>query len=417
MKTYWQSLSLVERIKLMRYVLPLVLIPVVLIYQLLIAIRLEEAYGHPVHYAAEISFYSLVGPVVTWMTLIWVERRLTEKEMLERQVHARTQQLASLTSASSDAILSLDSHGRITSWNQGAAALFGFSAEEMLGHPVSEVLPEAALSDGNSSQTSGDRQFASMALTRDGHRVRVDLTHTLVDLADEQDAVSLLIMRDITAQAERAALLEEERGRISRDLHDGVAQSLYFMALKADAAQNQVFAAPEEAAESLRQIGVQSRQAIRDVRRAIFGLRPLDWSAEGFSAALQQFIDTFGREMGIPVHLDIGESEWKLPPRLELLLFRLVQESLNNVAKHAAASQAQVSLNMSRDQEQVELVIEDNGRGFDRAQVQPGLGLKQMESRVLENAGTFDIISKPGSGTICRVRIPLALSGGDHGRN
>ncbi len=93
----WQQLSLIDRIRWLRYVLPPLLIVIVVIYQLGVAQALERNYGHAVHYGVEISFYSLTGPLVTWLTLIWVERRLQEKDALEQQVQARTQQLAGLT--------------------------------------------------------------------------------------------------------------------------------------------------------------------------------------------------------------------------------------------------------------------------------------------------------------------------------
>src|SRR5690606_33203225 len=116
----WQRLNLLERIRWLRYILPPALVVVVVFYQLGVAQWLSERYGHTVHYAFEIAFYSLTGPVITWLTLAWVERSLREKEALEREVRARTQQLASLTEASADAILSLDNTGRIVSWNRGA---------------------------------------------------------------------------------------------------------------------------------------------------------------------------------------------------------------------------------------------------------------------------------------------------------
>ena len=119
----WQKLPLFDRVRWLRYLLPPLFALLVIFYQLVIARPLEESYGHLVHYGFEIAFYSLSGPVVTWLTLQWVERNLKDKDILEQKVRARTQQLANLTDASADAIFSLDHAGRIT--DTGCIA-FGF---------------------------------------------------------------------------------------------------------------------------------------------------------------------------------------------------------------------------------------------------------------------------------------------------
>jgi PAS domain S-box-containing protein len=209
-------------------------------YQLGVARYLEEAYGHAVHYGVEIAFYSLAGPVVTWLTLIWVEHRLIEKETLERQVRAREQHLASLTAASADAILSLDKAGHIASWNRGAERLFGYRAEAMISQPLINLLPDAAILFERLQRDGVVQSFETTALAYNGHSITVDLTQTLLSDDLNESLTSSLIMRDVTTRHERAAILEEERARIARDLHDGVAQILYLLALKADMAAQQV---------------------------------------------------------------------------------------------------------------------------------------------------------------------------------
>ncbi|MFQ5645280.1 MAG: histidine kinase, partial [Thiogranum sp.] len=294
----WQELSLIERIRWLRYVLPPVLVFVVVIYQLGVARALERNYGHFVHYSVEIGFYSLAGPLVTWLTLVWVERRLSEKERLERQVQARTQQLASLTAVSADAILSLDAQGRITSWNRGAERMLGCPASEMIGQPLTQLLPEADTLTARLQQHGVVQNFETTARTCDGRSLTVDLTQTRLAEADEALSVSLIIMRDVTTRREREAIREEERARIARDLHDGVAQTLYFLALKADMARQQMRQNPDQVTAELKTIGQTTRQVIRDVRRTIFALRPLDWSNGGFLPALRRFIKGFAEQVG-----------------------------------------------------------------------------------------------------------------------
>ena len=340
----WQRRSLIERIRWLRYILPPTLVLMVVIYQLGVAQSLERNYGHAVHYGVEIGFYSLVGPVVTLFTLIWVERRLREKEQLERQVQARTQQLASLTAVSADAILSLDASGKITSWNRGAERMLGYQEDAIVGQPLNRLLADADVLAARLKEQGVVKGFEGTAIASDGRKPTVELTQTRLTEADEGATASLIIMRDVTTRREREAIREEERVRIARDLHDGVAQTLYFMALKADMIRHKVTQRPGWAAEELKEIGQTARQVIREVRRTIFALRPLNWSDDNFVGALAGFVEEFSEQAGWRVELDIDKSGPKIPSRLEPTLFRLVQESLNNTAKHADASRVWVTL-------------------------------------------------------------------------
>jgi PAS domain S-box-containing protein len=401
---YWLNLNLVRRIRLIRYIIPIVLIPIVIVYQLQVAVQLEEQFGHPIHYAAEIGFYSLVGPVVTWLTLIWVERRLEEKETLEKQVQAHTRQLSSLTAASSDAILGLDENNNIVSWNQGASKLLGYGGDEVLGTKLEKHFPE--ISAVVQSQTT--KTVEKLILTK-GHQPRqVSMTYTILTNQDIGINSGLLILRDITYRSERAAILEEERGRISRDLHDGVAQTLYFLALKADMTQEGMETNREGAIQNLKEIGIQARTAIRDVRRAIFGLRPLDWSEKNFLSTLETFCKTFCAELGIRLDFKINPPETLIPDWLEPTIFRIIQEALNNVAKHAQGSKIDIQLTKVPQENRILLIIKDDGVGFTPENTKRGLGLEQMKNRVERYNGIYSIQSDPDKGTTIFAEIPLA---------
>jgi PAS domain S-box-containing protein len=377
-------------------------------YQLGVARYLEEAYGHAVHYGVEIAFYSLAGPVVTWLTLIWVEHRLIEKETLERQVRAREQHLASLTAASADAILSLDKAGHIASWNRGAERLFGYRAEAMVGQPLINLLPDAAILFERLQRDGVVQSFETTALAYNGHSITVDLTQTLLSDDLNESLTSSLIMRDVTTRHERAAILEEERARIARDLHDGVAQILYLLALKADMAAQQVTHNPDQVTVELKEIGQRSRQVIREIRRTIFALRPLDWSSEGFLPALDRFVKDFAQQLNWRVFFEVDSDKLSIPARLEPAVFRLVQESLNNVAKHAEANQVRVEICRDDQASALVLTIRDDGLGFDPADNHgSGLGLQQMQRRVEAVGGTFSVESGVGGGTTTVALIPL----------
>ena len=404
----WQQTSLIDRIRWLRYVLPPALVLVVVIYQLGFAQSLQRNYGHLIHYGVEIGFYSLVGPVATFLMLVWVERKLVEKERLERQVQARTQQLASLTAVSADAILSVDAWGKITSWNRGAERMLGFHEGVIVGQPLSRLLADAEVLAARLEEQGVVKDFEGTAIASDGRKLTVELTQTRLTEADEGATASLIIMRDVTTRREREAIREEERVRIARDLHDGVAQTLYFMALKADMIRQKVTQRPEWAAEELKEIGQTARQVIREVRRTIFALRPLDWSDGNFAVALVGFVEEFSEQAGWLVEVDIERSGPTIPSRLEPTVFRLVQESLNNAAKHAEASRVWVTLQSVESESALSILVRDDGCGFDPEDITNGLGLNQMRERVAAAGGTLQLRSQSGKGTTVKALLPIS---------
>lgn len=346
--------------------------------------------------------------MVTWLTLIWVERRVAEKDSLEKQVRAQTQQLASLTATSADAILSLDHMDRIVSWNQGAAKLFGYTKSEIIGAPLGKLLRDTSALEERLQRDGWVQEFETTAVGRDGRVVTVELTQTRITGEVEDELVSLLIIRDITARRERDAILEEERARIARDLHDGVAQTLYFLSLKADMARGQVFHNPQKVTGELKEIGSETRRVIREVRRTIFALRPLDWTNGGFFPALQRFVDGYAEQVGWQVDFDIDRKVLSLPTLLEPTVFRLVQESLNNVAKHARARRVEIQLRRLDKPHRILLRVSDDGSGFDQTEADHGgLGLGQMQRRVATLGGEFSVKSQSGRGTIVSAQLPL----------
>ena len=408
----WQKLPLVDRIRRLKYFLPPVIAIVVVLYQLFVARALHDYYGHLAHFLIEIAFYSVAGPLVTWVTLGWIENGLSERVALERQVRAQTQQLASLASASADAIVSLDHQSNISSWNQGAQRMFEYNENEIIGHPLTKLLPDTSSIEERIQTVGVVQNFETIALASDGRQVTVDLTQTRMDDEADEVPVSLLIMRDITTRRERETILEEERARISRDLHDGVAQTLYFLALKADMAHEMISQNSEGVADELEEIGRESRRVIRDVRRTIFALQPLDWSQDEFLPALRGFVERFAEQVGWQFEIDIEEG-LSFAPRMEPTIFRIIQESLNNVAKHSTANKITIKLQGDVDPTKLSLIVQDNGQGIDLGKNgNEGFGLDQMRQRVESIGGVFNIEGFAGQGTLVHVRLPF--QGGSH---
>jgi signal transduction histidine kinase len=214
-------------------------------------------------------------------------------------------------------------------------------------------------------------------------------------------------------RAQEAAVLEE-RTRLARDLHDSVTQQLFSIALTAQAARAQLEKRTDRAATQIERLQETAAAALAEMRGLIFQLRPPAALERGLVPALQQHIAAVRRRDGLPIELRVeGEGEGRLPHRAEQGLYRIAQEALNNVARHAGECYVVVAVRF--DPEQVRLEIEDTGRGFDYEQALARgddslggrrLGLIGMRERAAELGASFHVESRQGLGT--RVIVELA---------
>jgi len=203
--------------------------------------------------------------------------------------------------------------------------------------------------------------------------------------------------------------INEERARIAREIHDGVAQSLAFAALKIDLGRKLIPRDSERAQAELELAGGTVRESIREVRRSIFALRPVDLERHGFVETVRRYALDFGEQNGIQADVEIGEVG-DLEVRSEAVLFRIFQEAMHNVAKHAGARSVRVRL--GRDHRMRAFVeVSDDGSGFDvdavadRVTSAGGLGLRQMRERVEARGGVYEIESGAGEGTTVRAAV------------
>jgi signal transduction histidine kinase len=200
----------------------------------------------------------------------------------------------------------------------------------------------------------------------------------------------------LRASAQRSAVVAE-RSRIARDLHDSVTQTLFSAKLIAEALPKLQQYNPEEGtrrAEELRQL---TRGALAEMRTLLLELRPATLAQVDIDELLRQLVDAAAGRARIPIELRI-EGDTELPADVKTVFFSIAQEALNNVAKHARATQAAVHLTTTSDA--VRLSVSDDGVGFEPFTVTPAhLGLTIMRERMAEIAGRLVIESEPGEGT------------------
>lgn len=249
----------------------------------------------------------------------------------------------------------------------------------------------------------------------DTERLADTLNQMLDSLAAKQRAIEQYSAQLQALSARVLAAQEEERKRIARELHDETGQALTSLAVGLRVLQKaQTLEQAREYAEELVQL---THQALEAVHRLALELRPKTLDDLGLVPALRWYITRWTRTTGVEVDLAVSGIEERLPPELETVLYRVVQEALTNVAKHAQATRVTISL--ERHDHTVVLRVADNGRGLafarrdgvldlSRDRIPSGhLGLFGMQERVSLVGGTLRLSSQPGQGTTVLVELPL----------
>jgi len=207
---------------------------------------------------------------------------------------------------------------------------------------------------------------------------------------------------------------EEERRRVAREIHDGPAQTLANIVLRLEIAEKLLEFDPTRVKAELIDLKNLVRSNLQDIRRIIFDLRPMALDDLGIVPAISKYLDNFQENYGITCKFQVEGREKRLLPVLEVAFFRLVQEGMTNVAKHAHSSKANILLNYQDEWTIVR--IQDYGKGFEvnSALITPGehFGLIGMRERVEMFSGHFSIQSTLGKGTTIELSIPSRPEGG-----
>ncbi|MEW5958413.1 MAG: histidine kinase [Chloroflexota bacterium] len=250
--------------------------------------------------------------------------------------------------------------------------------------------------------TLEDHRRWNEALEEMVHERTHELAAMCEQIQDREAMCKRLLGKVLTTQ-------EEERTRLARELHDAIGQSLTAVIMTTNVVEGSLpdsFVSGKEKLTTVRNIAA---QALQDLRNLIFDLRPEVLDDLGLALALRSQVQKYLEPAGVQVRLRAAGLKDQLPAEVERAVFRVVQEAITNIARHARASEAHISLTI-KDARLV-VRVEDNGLGFDPDQVRTGQrqtwGLQGMEERITLLGGKFYIGSKPGSGTLVLAEVPL----------
>ncbi len=403
---------------------------------------------------------------------VGITQNITERKRVEQALRESENKYRSLIEQAPDGIHTYDPQGNFIETNSKLCEMLGYSHVELLRLNVNDLIPaeDLAIDPIRFDELRAGRTLLTERRLRckDGTFLHVEISGSMI-----RDGVLQAIIRDITErkqseedlrisqaelqkshdelerrvaartadlsqtnailqeevrerqriEAERVELLrriifaqEDERRRIAREMHDQFGQQLTALKMKLDKLSRES-GEPTNLLEQVEALQAIAEQLDEDVDYLAWEMRPTELDDLGLHAALSSYVQNWSKHFGLPVQLHAsGMNEDRLTSEMETALYRIAQEALNNVAKHARARGVAVVLERRGDQ--VSLIIEDNGVGFDWQRVleaeDKGLGLIGMRERAALVGGTIEIESEPNEGATVVVRIPTATGDRRH---
>ncbi|HEX4771201.1 MAG TPA: PAS domain S-box protein [Bryobacteraceae bacterium] len=364
--------------------------------------------------------------VATHLAGIAIERQNAEQALRQSEEKYRR-----IVDTANEGIWVVDDNSTIVFANQRMAGMLGYSMDEMLGHSSLDFV-EDAWRDQINQQIERRRagfveQFDLCLRRKDGSNLWGIVSRTpilgdngslggalgmVTDITERKRAEDELRRSSEQIREMAGALIvaqEEERRRIARELHDDIVQKIAVLSINMSRLKQKSVAAGHSIAADIAVVQQRIAGLADDVRQLSHQLHPAVLEHAGLIAALRSFTDEFKRLEEIDVKLHVPENNDAIPRNIALCVYRVVQESLRNVAKHSQARTAEVSLAIENNT--LQLMIKDDGKGFEVSPASTGgLGLMNIRERVHLCQGTVEIASKLNSGTTVTASIPLLAS-------
>lgn len=381
--------------------------------------------------AIPIGLGALLLSVFTALVAANLISKLQHRQQLTLKLNAADQRYQHTVNSVMDAIVAVDASLHITMFNPAAEAMFGHTCAELLGQPMEVLMPVRlrAAHQGHMRKFASSElapramapQMEIWGLRRNGEEFALESTISHSTIGGQLQMTAVL--RDVTQRRKAEAELrmvngqlrelsvslqgvrEEERKRISRELHDDLGQQLTGLKLSLSWLGSRLKEGRATAVQDVDEMRRQLDTAIGSVRRIAAELRPRVLDDLDFREALTWQMQEFFKHSGIQIELDLQDADQIRDDALATALFRIVQEALTNVVRHAAADKVLVSLHAAGAQ--LLLRISDNGAGFDSRVACGGVGLVSMRERCSAVGASFQVHSSPGNGTHIEVAIPI----------
>jgi PAS domain S-box-containing protein len=364
-------------------------------------------------------------------------RDVTERLQAEERLARSEARMRGILDSAMDAIITVDERQHVVLFNEAAERVFGCPRREALGAPLSWFIPErfrASHADyvrrfgetGATTRRMG-AQTVVTGLRRNGEEFPIEAS--ISQITEGGHKFFTVILRDVSERhrAERAlersreevrslavaagSAREQEMSRVARELHDELGQGLTSLKMDISWLREHVGGTSPEVKAKLAAIQVLLDGTVAATRRISANLRPLMLDDLGLMAAAEWQVQSFSERTGIAAELAMGDN-LDLEDPYATTVFRVLQESLTNIAKHAGATAVDVALD--REGDLVTLLVRDNGKGFDTSEApsRNSFGLLGMRERVALLKGEVRVESKPGHGTSLEMRLPVAPSRG-----
>lgn len=362
-----------------------------------------------------------------------IEKKRTqhEKEMAKSEMEKEKELSNSIINSLPGIFYLCDSEGKFLRWNKNFERLSGYPASEISMMSIEYFLSGNEKDHINQymkkSFATGYGETEALFLTKSGKKYPYYFTCRAVNFEDKDCLIGIGL--DISASKQSESVLkqlneelhlvsahlekirEEEQARIAREVHDQLGQQLTGLKMDLSWLKKKFHANSEmnDVNERLGEMDVMMDEAVRSIRKVASELRPSLLDDFGLVEALNWHAIEFSKRSGIAIAFRYPEGELIMTPAITIGLFRIYQEVLTNVARHAEARNIITTLEQLPDQ--LSLTITDDGKGFDSSMQKKSLGLLGMRERAYIIGGTVNIISAPGAGTTVNITVPHAAGG------
>lgn len=329
---------------------------------------------------------------------------ITDQMHLAQALRQSEQMYRNLVERINDVLYTLEIDGTITYISPAVEAILGYAPSELMGRKVFDYMTPEALDmarlrlgmlDAGETPGFGEYELLTKAGDRRWMRISSQPIEENGRVTGIQGVMTDIHSRKLYERQREDAAVQAERERLARDLHDAVTQSLFMASATAEALPRVWLRNPEQAQKALEELRLLTRGALAEMRALLLELRPASFAEQPLGALLRQLTEGVSARSRMTVTTTVA-GECSLPEHVKMAFYRIAQEALNNILKHAEASRALVSLQC--DEDQGLLRIADNGKGFDLNTVAAQFGLATMRARVEDIGGEIRFKSSPGSG-------------------